>query len=163
MLARARKWGGVALGLAILFAFFAGWILVAGAAYELYMMQEVRSWPAKRGVITTSYATRRRGAGFRRFADVQIAGTYAATNERFGLDRIGYGIEHSIVTESRASAFAARYPVKTELEVFHEPARPEHVILVRGNDPRPTWIALAIGLALGLLPFLLYAGRRREP
>jgi hypothetical protein len=162
MLRRARKGLQVLLGLAIVFGFFAGWILAAGAAYELYMMSEVRSWPAKRAIITHSYAARSRGFGFRRHADVQIAGVYAGTAERFSLERIGFGVENAIVTAGRAQALAARYPVKAELEVFHEPGRPAHVILERENSTTPTWIALATGLALGLLPFALYGARRRR-
>jgi hypothetical protein len=150
--ARAKSWGGALLGIAMLLGFFAGWILAAGAAYELYMIDEAKSWPAKRAVVTASYANRPRGFGLRRFNNVEIAGSYTATNERFGLRRVGYGIEHAVVTRSRAEAFAKRYPVGTELDVFHEPESPREVILVRGNSPTPTWIALAAGLLLGVLP-----------
>lgn len=162
--ARARHWAGAALGIAILLGFLAGWIVVAGAAHELYMIEQVKSWPATRGVITASYASRPRGFGLRRINSVEIAGTYAGTRERFALRRVGYGVEHAIVIHSRAEALAKRYPPGTELEVFHEPGNPRAVILVRGNSAMPTWIALAVGLMLGLLPLALWvmgrAGRR---
>lgn len=69
---------------------------------------------------------------------MQIAGVYAGTHERFGLARIGYGIENALVTRARAETFAARYPARTELAVYHEPARPQHVIFVRDIARRRT-------------------------
>jgi len=95
---------------------------------------------------------------------VEIAGVYVGTDQKFNVGRMGYGFEHSVWTRQRAERIAAKYPVKTELDVYHEPDNPWRAILVRHNSPEPTWMAFWVGLCLGLLPLALYGyGRWRGP
>jgi hypothetical protein len=151
---------GKLLGAAILLAFFAGWIMTFASIYELWMIRAVHDWPSRPGEITVSYVRSPRGFGGRRYLDVEIAGVYAGTPERFYAARVGYGIQHSVWTRARAARFVARFPVATKLEVFHEPGNARRAILVRDHSTRPTWIALAIALAAGLLPVVLYVYSR---
>jgi len=150
------------LGVAILFCFFGGWITFFGALNELHGIKVAQKWETRRGVITHSYTRRIRGARNGLYWDAEIAGKYP-DGQKFGVNRIGYGIEHSICTRRQAEAVVARYPVGTELDVFVDPKRPTHGILVRDNSPRSTQAALGIGLFFGLLPFFLYLyGRIRS-
>ena len=148
------------LGLLVVFGFFAGWLAVIGAGYELRRMHAIQDWPARRGVITQSYARQLRGHKNRLYWDVEIAGVYAGSEQRFYVSRVGYGIEQSIVTRGRAERMAARFPVGRELEVYYEPGNPKHAVLVRDNSPTPTLALLTIGLLLGLLPLVLYGYSR---
>lgn len=153
---RAKKAALWLLGVLTLLGFFGGWITFFGALNELHGLAEAQHWPTQRGVITHSYARRVRGAQNRLYWDVEIAGYYLGTKQKFGVQRIGYGFEFSVNSQKRAERFAARFPVGTELDVYHPPERPGFALLVRNNSPRPTWIALGIGLFFGLLPVLLY-------
>ena len=161
---RASDYALKFLGLLIVFGFFAGWLAVVGAGYELQRMHTIQEWPARRGVITQSYARQLRGHKSRLYWDVEIAGIYAGSEQRFYVSRVGYGIELSIVTRGRAEQMAARFPIGQELDVYYEPGNPKHAVLVRDNSPAPTVELLAAGLFFGLLPLILFYGfgRRRR-
>lgn len=146
-----------ALGVSILFGFFAGWIIFFGALNELHKMESAKHWDTRRGTITHSYPRHvrrvfRKGLNW----EAEIAGKYLGTGQKFSVDRVGYGVEHSTFTRRQAEAVIARYPVGTEVDVYVDKQRPSRGILVRNNSSKPTQIALVIGLAFGLLPFILY-------
>lgn len=152
------------LGVFILFGFFAGWVTFFGALNELHRMESAKSWETRRGTITHSYTRHSRRATRKGlYWDAEIAGKYLGTGQKFSVDRVGYGFEHSIFTRRQADAVVARYPVGAEVDVYVDEKRPSHGILVRDNSPRPTQLALVIGLAFGLLPFILYLYGRLRP
>lgn len=162
MFKKAKAWALKTLAVLILAGFFAGWIFIAGAVYELYMLKAVQAWPVQRGVITHSYVS---GSGYRKRNNlrVMIAGLYFGTDQKFAVSRVGYGFEHSVWTRDQAQRTVAQYPVKLELEIYHQPGKPGQAILVRGNSALPTWLALGFGFGLVLLPLGLYGyGRWRE-
>jgi hypothetical protein len=163
ILGRAKELALKALAVLILVGFFAGWITVVAASHELYLLRAVQAWPAQRGIITRSYARALGASRNRKSWGVEIVGFYLGTKQKFLVSHIGYGFEYSVWTRGKAERLAAQYPVKLELEVFHDPANPVEAILVRGNSTRPTWIVLGVGLAFGLLPLGLYRyGRWRD-
>jgi hypothetical protein len=98
----------------IVFGFFAGWIMVVGAANELRLLGESRDWAPRRGVITQSYARSIRGPLSRLHIDVEFAGVYLNTGEGFHVGRLGYGIENGVATRLKAARVAAEYPVKSD-------------------------------------------------
>jgi hypothetical protein len=160
---RAKELALKVLAVLILVGFFAGWITVVAASHELYLLKVVQAWPARRGIITRSYVRAPRSSRNRKPWGVEIAGLYLGTEQKFFVSHVGYGFEYSVWTRGKAERLAAQYPVKLELEVFHEPGNPAKAILVRGNSPQPTWIVLGVGLGFGLLPLGLYGyGRWRD-
>jgi hypothetical protein len=157
---RLKRCAQIALGVMILFSFFAGWVTVIGASCELYAHQRAQSWPVKRGMITHSYVRQGRGFQNRRYWRSEIAGVYQDGGGVFGANRYGYGVEFSVFTKEQAERKVARFPVGTELNVYHDPNKPGYAILVRDNSTYPTWLALITGLIFGFLPLGLYiAGR----
>lgn len=157
---RLKRGAEIALGILILFGFFAGWLTVIGACYELYAHEWTQSWPVKRGIITHSYAHQSRGFQNRKYWAAEMAGIYKDTGDVFGANRYGYGVEFSVFTKEQAERKAARFPVGTELDVYHDPDKPGYAILIRDNSTRPTWLVLIVGLIFGFLPLGLYIGGR---
>lgn len=151
------------LAVLILFGFFAGWLLVVGSVIELRGQRAVREWSASRGVITQSYARNARTFQNRKSWQVEIAGNYLDSGGRFGVGRVGYGVQYSVLTRGRAERMASAYPVGTELVVYHHPDRPGSAVLVRETSAAPTWRTLWVGLTLGLLPAGLYVAGRLRP
>ena len=73
--------------------------MVVGAANELRLIRESRDWSSRRGVITQSHARSIRGPLGRLHIDLEIAGVYLGTGERFQVDRPGYGIENGVAVQ----------------------------------------------------------------
>lgn len=146
----------------ILFGFFVGILFIIGSIDQLTDIKRAQLWPSRRGVITHSYVTKKRGHKNRRYWSIEIAGTYVGTSEKFDAGRIGFGAEFSVLTRERGERMAAQYPVKTELDVYYDPEKPSRAILVRGNSPATTQKVLMSGIVLILIPFALYGfGRWR--
>lgn len=151
-----QKWLMKIFAMFILVGFFAGWIIVIAGITEIRKWKAAQTWTAAPGKIILSYASQKRGFKNRKYWDVEIVGEYEGTNNKFYLDRIGFGFDQNIGNRWRAEMFAARYPAGTKLTVYQRPYKSDRVILVRDNSLKSTWICLWIGLFFGMLPFLLY-------
>jgi hypothetical protein len=160
---RYKNWALKIIGVGILFGFFAGWLTVFAALNEARCHRAAQSWESRRGVITQSYVAHRRRGQRREYWRPEIAGTFVGSEDRFSANKVGYGMEFTSNSEAQAARLIAPFPVGRELDVFLDPARPNHVILVRDNSLRTTWNILFIGLFFGLLPFLLYLWGKIRP
>jgi hypothetical protein len=153
---RVRSFTGVVVGVLILFAFFAGWIIAVGAAIELHRMDGARHWPSREAVLTHSYPRRVRWGTRGYHWEAEIAGRYLDDERTFSVSRVSYGIFNERFGRAGAEAVTARYPAGARVDVYRSPADPGVVILEPHVSATSTWIALGAGLAFGLLPIALY-------
>jgi hypothetical protein len=162
--ARLRRWAGYASGILIVLGFFLGWVLAIGGAHDLTQLHAARSWPARPAEITHSYVRQVRGPLYRRHWHAEIAGKYLDDGSAFNVSRHAYGIQNGTITRWQTEAVTRKYPVGARLDVHSEPGRPRNAILDAAVSATPTWIAIAIGVGLILLPGALYAwgGFRRK-
>jgi hypothetical protein len=160
-LATVRSALGTLLGIAILLGFFVGLIAVVFVPAEMRKMSRAETWPARKGVITTSYARRvpggyRTGPSWR----PEICGRYRDTAQRFCIARVRYGGIRWGGGKAAAEEVVARHPVGAEVDVFVSPADPRETVL----DPHPSWTPMVVLLSLGvgflLLPVVLWMFRR---
>jgi hypothetical protein len=78
--------------------------------------------------------------------------------------RLRFGIWNAPFGRRGIEEAVARYPIKTQLDVYYSPTDPKMVILEPHVAATSTWVALCVGLGLGLLPVALYFyGRMRKP
>jgi hypothetical protein len=144
------------LAVLILFGCFAGWITAIGAVVELSKLHEARTWPARKALLTHSYARYMRSRGRWLYWHAELAGNFLDSGERFGIRRVRYGIGNGPWTRRQVEQVVAKYPANTEVTVYQSPRNPRQVILEPDAPATGSWIALASGLALGLLPGVLY-------
>jgi hypothetical protein len=160
---RLRGWALYCLGVLILLGFLAGWLFAIAGAVEVSQIEAARSWPARKAVITHSYARQVRGFQSQLYWHAEITGEYIDDGRTFGVRRHAYGIENSVNTRGAAEALVRKYPVGTRLDVYPEPGNPRNAILEPQASAVLTWATLWSGVALILLPFALYArGRLRR-
>jgi hypothetical protein len=144
------------LAVLILFGCFAGWITAIGAVVELSKLHEARTWPARKAVLTHSYARYIRSPGRPPRWHAELAGNFLDTGQRFGIRRVHYGIGNGPWTRRQTEEVVAKYPAHTEVTVYQSPTNPRQVILEPNVSATGTWLALAAGLGFGLLPSVLY-------
>lgn len=143
----------------ILFSFLAGWVTVIGCVFELHHLKAVRNWPSRKAVLTHSYVRRVYDPPRRYYWRAEIAGRFLDDGQRFGVHRVHYGFNFPR-TRRAVEEIVSRYPVKMQLDVYYSPENPRTVILEPDTPATSTWIALLVGLGLGLLPVVLYTYRR---
>lgn len=151
-----------AAGLALLFGFFAGLIIVVFAPVEMSKMAEAQTWPSRPGVITQSSASeafsRRQGNHW----TYVIRGTFTDTGEPFVITRVRYGEFSPGRSKPKSLQVVARYPSGSTVRVFYSPEQPHRMIL----EPFAPWdeiyLVMWIGIGLVLLPIVLYAFGKRS-
>lgn len=151
------------LGIVILLGFLVGVMLVLTVPYEMHRMASARSWPARKGVITQSSASRvyRRGGSYR--WSFVIRGRFMDSGETFTLTRVSYGVIGLGRREAYCREVVARYPPGRVVDVHASAERPQERILEPFAPWRDLWIALGAGFSLVALPGVMYLFRRREP
>lgn len=156
-----NAWIGKFVAIALLFVCLAAWLGVFGAVDQLLSLNAARSWQPREGVITQAYVRYTRGSkGY--YWKIEMAGTFVDDGQRFGVSRIGYGVEHSFYGGQVAlEAIANRYPPGSRLTVFVDPDRPNWVILVRDTPAQATELFLGACLITGLLPLWLWLWGKR--
>lgn len=155
------KIAGFALLAGILFGLFA----VVFVPVEMVKKARAEAWPARKGVITLSYARHQRGSGGKlgsgAYWTPEICGTYLDNGERFCIDRVRYGGFRFGEGKASADETIATYPAGRAVDVHYDPENPDDTVL----EARSRWTEMVILLALGigflLLPVLLWLLRKR--
>lgn len=148
-------------GYLMILGFLFGLFVVLIAPYEMVKMAQTESWPSRKGVVTVAYDRHYRGARQAESVSSEICGTYHDNGERFCVARIRYGSVRWGTGEASALAAVSRYPVGSEIEVFHAPGNLKDTVL----EPRPSWREMQVMLGLGLfflaLPVLLHVLKKK--
>lgn len=155
------KIGGFALLAGIFFGLFA----VVFVPIEMIKKADAETWPVRKGVITTSYASHHRGSagkhGSGPYWTAEICGTYLDNGERFCVDRIRYGGFRFGEGKADVDETLAKYPVGREVDVHYDSEDPKDTVL----EARSRWIEMYVLLGLGfgflLLPVLLWLFRKQ--
>lgn len=154
---RIKRAGRIVLGMAILFWFFLGVLVIVFIPFELRSMAQARDWPSRPGTITESYTLQTTsGVGRGPWFKPSIRGTYDGTGENFFITRVRYGGFTWGSGKRQSDEYVAKYPAGMKVAVFHDPNDPRETIL----EPDAPWDAMLIlstvGIAGFLLPFVLY-------
>lgn len=155
-----------------------GFILLAGIAFGLFVVvtipfevlkkAEAEDWPARKGVVTLSYASHKRGSGGKTggttYYRAEVCGYYKDNGEKFCVARIRYGGFRFGEGKASVLATVARYPAGSEIDVHFSPGDPKETVL----EARSSWTEMmtlfALGIAFLVLPLLLWAFRKKiEP
>ncbi len=138
-----------------------GLVLIVGVPFELYQMPQARTWPSRKGVITTSYARHVYSAGKPPYWKAEVAGRFLDTGERFGVSRVRYGDFRWGVGKASATTTVATYPVGREVDLYYAPTNPRQIILEPLAPRRTMVVALGVGIGFVLLPFVLFVFRKQ--
>jgi hypothetical protein len=148
-----------------------GLFVIVFIPFEMYKKSQAESWPSRSGVVTLSTATRHSGSAGRTGAapyyTADVCGIYEDNGEKFCVDRIRYGGFRFGAGKDAARDTAARYPVGSKVDVYHDPDDPRTTVL-EASSPWTEMLVL-LGLAIGflLVPLFLWLLRkiapRREP
>jgi hypothetical protein len=150
------------IGFAILAGMLFGLFVIVVAPFEMWKKAEAETWPARKGVITTSYAAPQQGgAGKRAYWKAEICGTYKDKGERFCVSRIRFGGFR--FGEGRADAFdaVARYPVGREVDIHYSPDNPAETVLEARSSWKEMVVLLGLGVGALLVPVGLWAFRKK--
>jgi hypothetical protein len=148
----------------------AGYVLLIGLLFgvfvsitvplEMMRMASAESWPARKAIITTSYASRKSTSNRPPFWRPEICGNYQESGERFCVTRVSFGTFRFGSGEAEARTIVAKYPVGVETDVYQSPENPKETIL----DPHPSWNAmwtlLSVGVLFLVIPPMLWIARR---
>ncbi len=151
------KIAGVALLIGIVFGLF----VVVVAPFEMYAKAKAETWPSRKGVVTLSYASHKRGSKNILYWSPEICGTYNDNGERFCVTRIRYGGIRFGEGEASAREAVARYPVKREVDVYYSPDNPRLTILEANSPWTQMYTLFGLGIALLLLPAMLWVFRKQ--
>jgi hypothetical protein len=146
----------------VLAGFLFGILVVLTVPFELNRMVSAESWPARQGLVTLSYASRKSTTGRPAYWRPEVCGTYEDDGQRFCISRVSFGTFRLGDGEAEARAVSARYPVGSHTRVYYSPENPKDTIL----DPHPSWKPMLTLLAVGTtgfaMPFALWLlGRYR--
>jgi hypothetical protein len=154
---------GKLLGILILFGFFVGLIAVVAAPTEIHKMAQAQAWPSRQGIVTHSSASevfsRRRGT----YWSFVIRGNYSDTGEPFVITRLRYGEFWLGRGKKRSMEAVAKYPCGSIVQVYYSPENPQTIILEPDAPRNEMYLVLATGIALVMLPFVLYLFRKKVP
>ena len=149
----------------------AGYVMLAGILYGLFVVIVVpismiekaaaESWPSRRGTITLSYASHRRGARNTAYWFPEICGTYQDTGERFCVTRVRFGRIRWSEGKAQAEEAVAKYPVGREVDIHHAPGNPRNTVLEAVSPWTELYTLLGIGVAFLMLPVVLWVFRKR--
>ena len=120
-----------------------GWSIIARG-------RKMRHWPSVDGVIEQSAATSE-------IDDLlpHIGYRYAVAGQTYrGVMQFQAGISP---TPEFAAGYVEKYPAGARVQVYYDPARPEHSTLESGPN-RGDWLVLALGLGAVLLGVVLMIG-----
>jgi uncharacterized protein DUF3592 len=146
----------------LLIGMFFGAFVVIAVPFEMTRMVSAESWPARKAIVTTSYANRTSSTRHATFWRPEICGSYKDNGERFCVSRVSFGSFRFGSGEAEARATVAKYHEGLELNVYYSPDNSKETIL----DPHPSWNAMVTLLALGAgflaIPVVLWLFRKRE-
>jgi hypothetical protein len=141
-----------------------GLFIVVVAPIEMVRKVNAEHWPARPAVITKSYLSFQRGSATRpasgSYWRANICATWRDSGEPFCVTRIRYGGFRVGEGKDDALATVSKYPVGTHVDVHYSPQDPRHTVL----EARSPWTEMralfAAGLALLLVPVVLWAWSR---
>jgi hypothetical protein len=146
-----------------------GWLMIVQGVDQIQRARQAAQWPSTLGTVesTEVYAVEgSQGAHWR----PQVTYSYAVHGQLVTATRVSLGKARFFQDAQRAQAYAARYPARSEVTVFYNPAEVTESVL-ETDTPRSVHANVAFGVTLACLgPMLLalfgfprYRGRRRAP
>ena len=152
----------------------AGFILLAGLLFglfvvvfipiEMYKKAQAETWPSRKGVVTLSTVTRHRESAGRTgtvpYYAADVCGTYKDNGEKFCVDRVRYGGFRVGAGKADALETAARYPVGSEVDIYHDPDDPRTTVLEAKSPWTEMLVLLAVAVGFLLIPVLLWLFRK---
>jgi hypothetical protein len=142
-----------------------GWLMIVQGADQLHAARQAAQWPNTRGTVESVevYAVgSSQGAHWR----PQVTYSYAVDGRLVTATRLSLGKARFFEDARRAHAYAARYPARSTVTVFYNPAEVTESVL-EIETPRSVYANLAFGVALActgpgllvLFGFVRYRGR----
>jgi hypothetical protein len=131
-----------------------GWLMIVQGADQIHRARQAAQWPSTRGTVESAevYAVEgSQGAHWR----PQLTYSYAVHGQLVTATRVSLGKARFFQDSQRAQAYAARYPARSEVTVFYNPAEVTESVL-EIDTPRSVHANVAFGVALACLgPMLL--------
>ena len=151
-------------GYMILVGIVFGLFVVVVIPFELFKKADAETWPARKGVVTKSYADRHSG-GFGRsgasYYKAEVCGQYQDNGENFCVTQIRYGGFRFGEGKADALDTVARYPAGRTVDIYYSPDNPRETVL----EAKSPWIEMLALLGLGIgfltLPIVLWLFRKR--
>lgn len=143
-----------------------GWLMIVQGADQVQRARQAAQWPSTRGTVESAevYVVEgSQGAHWR----PQVTYSYAVHGQLVTATRVSLGKARFFDNAQDAQTYAARYPARSEVTVFYNPAEVTESVL-EIDTPRSVHANVAFGVALACLgPMLLalfgfprYRGRR---
>jgi hypothetical protein len=131
-----------------------GWLMIVQGAGQIHRARQAAQWPSTRGTVESAevYAVDgSQGAQWR----PQVTYSYAVHGQLVTATRVSLGKARFFQDAQRAQAYAARYPARSEVTVFYNPAEVTESVL-EIDTPRSVHANVAFGVTLACLgPILL--------
>jgi hypothetical protein len=131
-----------------------GWLMIVQGADQLHGARQAAQWPSTRGRVESVevYAVGgSQGAHWR----PQVTYSYPVGGRLITATRLSLGKARFFEDARRAHAYAARYPSRSTVTVFYNPAEVTESVL-EIDTPRSVYVNLAFGVVLACLgPLLL--------
>jgi len=125
-------------------------VAAAGSTFSLYRQiqngVESAGWPQVKGVIVSSDIRTRLSNTTR--GSTQVDHYYPDVRFAYSVDGRSYQgrlvsfFSEETAAEADAAAIVARYPLKTEVQVFYKPNRPDLAVLEPGAPARPVLLTI---------------------
>lgn len=158
---------GKIAGYVILIGIFFGLFVVIAIPFEMFKKADAEKWPARKAVVTRSFADRH-GGGYGRagapYYKAEVCGVYQDNGEKFCVTHIRFGGFRFGEGRADAMAAVARYPVGREVDIYHAPDDLTETVLEAQSPWTEMYTLLGIGIGFLLLPVLLWLFRKQiEP
>jgi hypothetical protein len=131
-----------------------GWLMIVQGADQVHRARQAAQWPSTRGTVESVevYAVEgSQGAHWR----PQVTYSYAVRGRLITATRLSLGKARFFEDAQRAQAYAGRYPARSAVTVFYNPAEVTESVL-EIDTPRSVYVNLAFGVVLACLgPLLL--------
>jgi hypothetical protein len=152
----------------LLFGLCFGLFIIVAMPFAIFKKADAQTWPSRKGVITTSYASLKRGSsgkhGSTLYWKPELCGAYQDSGERFCVGAVRYGDFRFGEGKAAALESVAKYPVGKEVDVFYNPSNPKETVLEAVSSWTVTFTLLGFGAGGLLIPFLLWVFRKQiEP
>ena len=129
--------------------------------FEMLKKAEAEAWPSRKGVITKSYASHKRGSKNVLYYAPEICGEYKDNGEKFCISRVRYG--GFLFGDRKEYAFetVAKYHVGKEVDVYFSPKNPKETVLEAHSSWREMKTLFGLGIVFLLLPLFLWLFRKK--
>lgn len=152
---------GKVVGFLLLGAAAMGLFTTVVVPYEMYRKAQAEDWPSRKGVLTVSYAARKRGSKGEQYWTPVICGTYRESGEKVCVHRVRFGGFRFGEGRSEAHEAATKYPVGREVDVYYSPDDPKDIVLEARSSWKEMSILFGLGMFFLLIPVFLWAFRKK--